>query len=456
MEGTANMIKRECSKGHIWLSSTSDVKRNIGCPYCGGRRVCDDNSLAKNFKELSEEWNYEKNKLSPNEYVCFSGKRVWWKCKNGHEWECQIINRTKGHSGCPYCSGRIPTEDNNLAVLFPSLLEEWDYNKNISISPHQITSCTDKIVWWKCKKGHSWKTSVSHRTSDRHKCPYCMNKKASSDNCLSFLFPHLVCEFDDSNIFSPDSVVAFSNKSATWKCKNGHKWRAKIVNRTKGKSGCPYCCNLKASVDNCLLTKNPQLSKEWHPTKNVDLSPSDVLPNSKNKVWWLCPNGHEYQAKIYHRNTTSGCPFCSQGIVLKDGEFCYSVAEAYWYLKLKKEGKIFQHNRKYGVGMNNSTFDFYLPDSNTYIEVTSFHRGKVGSKYNLFYIRYLRKIVKKKQFVESVLGANFRFIQIKLTLQETKNIRDNASQFCVSRRIKTRRIFRECIKQNKNRYTELT
>ena len=41
--------------------------------------------------------------------IASSNKRVWWKCKGGHEWSGLIVNRTrkdKADSGCPYCSGR--------------------------------------------------------------------------------------------------------------------------------------------------------------------------------------------------------------------------------------------------------------------------------------------------------------------------------------------------------------
>ena len=32
---------------------------------------------------------------------------------------------------------------------------------------------------------------------------------------------------------------------------------------------------------------NPTLSKEWHPTKNANITPNDVTPKSHKKVWWL-------------------------------------------------------------------------------------------------------------------------------------------------------------------------
>jgi len=37
----------------------------------------------------------------------------------------------------------------------------------------------------------------------------------------------------------------------------------------------------------------PELVKEWHPTKNGQLTSYDVTPNSGKKVWWICNQGHE-------------------------------------------------------------------------------------------------------------------------------------------------------------------
>ena len=37
--------------------------------------------------QLFAEWNWKKNaEVSPYEIMTGSGKAVWWKCKNGHEW----------------------------------------------------------------------------------------------------------------------------------------------------------------------------------------------------------------------------------------------------------------------------------------------------------------------------------------------------------------------------------
>ena len=95
------------------------------------------------------------------------------------------------------------------------------------------------------------------------------------------------------------------------------QWQANIDSRTRG-NGCPYCSG-KYTVkgENDLQTLNPVLAKEWNYEKNDGLSPEDVTPNSGKKVWWKCSKGHEWQAKIYHRNNGSGCPYCSGRYAIK-------------------------------------------------------------------------------------------------------------------------------------------
>ena len=55
---------------------------------------------------LIAEWNWEKNSelgLNPRSLTLGSGKKAWWKCSYGHEWQAVIGSRNKGH-GCPVCA----------------------------------------------------------------------------------------------------------------------------------------------------------------------------------------------------------------------------------------------------------------------------------------------------------------------------------------------------------------
>lgn len=67
----------------------------------------------------------------------------------------------------------------------------------------------------------------------------------------------------------------------------------------------------RLTEDYNLLKKNPDLSREWHPTKNDDLRPQDVTPGTERKVWWICERGHEWEETVANRNHGRGCPFCN-------------------------------------------------------------------------------------------------------------------------------------------------
>jgi len=61
-----------------------------------------------------------------------------------------------------------------------------------------------------------------------------------------------------------------------------------------------------------LLSSYPHLVKEWHPTKNGELTPNDITHGVEKKVWWLCPKGHSHKSRIKDRtNKKSGCPYCA-------------------------------------------------------------------------------------------------------------------------------------------------
>ena len=70
---------------------------------------------------------------------------------------------------------------------------------------------------------------------------------------------------------------------------------------------------MKATSEYNLAKLHPNLAKEWHPTKNEDLEPTDVTPGSDQKVWWRCLKNpkHEWQALVYSRARGSGCPYCA-------------------------------------------------------------------------------------------------------------------------------------------------
>lgn len=140
----------------------------------------------------------------------------------------------------------------SLEYLHPELLDEWDYNKN-SIEPSKVQCYRKEKYWWKCKTcGNEWRSDIGHRIGGRN-CPVCA---------------------------------------------------IKIQGRKRSE--------VAAKKDN-FAENNPELLKQWHPTKNKDLNPYKLASLSQKKAWWICPDcGYEWEAIIATRTTGKGCPECGK------------------------------------------------------------------------------------------------------------------------------------------------
>ena len=57
------------------------------------------------------------------------------------------------------------------------MIKDWDYDKNKTECPDELSSNSEKIVWWKCEHGVEWKQSIKSRKQSflngYHRCPIC-------------------------------------------------------------------------------------------------------------------------------------------------------------------------------------------------------------------------------------------------------------------------------------------
>lgn len=269
-----------------------------------GKKSIADNPL------LVKEYDFEKNEKEPAKIAAYSHAKFWWRCSKGHSWEAKPTNRSRGDK-CPFCAGKfVWPGETDLQTLRPDLAKEWDYDKN-SIDPSIIAVKSNRMVWWKCIHGHSWKAPVYSRSSG-YGCPFCAGKRAiSGQTDLATTNPHLLCEWDyEKNADGPESFTQYSHKMIWWKCLKGHSWQAPCYNRVKG-NGCPYCAGKKAIFgETDLPTVCPELMKEWDYEKN-EIDPTTLTKYSNKNAWWLCSEGHSWQASCNYRNQGNGCPFCT-------------------------------------------------------------------------------------------------------------------------------------------------
>jgi DNA-directed RNA polymerase subunit RPC12/RpoP len=379
-----------CNEGHAFDARIADMNnRKVGCPYCSGKRVSPENCLAVKRPDLVGEWHPSKNgKVTPVEVSYGSGKKVWWLCKKdiNHEWQSKISDRVRGNN-CPYCSGKKVSSNNSLATVNPEIAKEWHPTKNKNLTPNDVTSCSGISVWWKCEKGHEWKSKVSNRKWWRN-CPECTKELHTSfpEQAIFFyckkLFPdaqsgHKINGYE-VDVFIPSLFLAIEydgvryHKSETSEerdLKKNHELLTNgirlirvreiglpvmgltVVRKDKvslsSLKGCIlelfgliqdnyvlseeqlsllsemkrkdikedvtniYSYITSSKGKNSLLLKNPELAKQWNYERNGNLRPEHVSFSSHKTVWWKCEKcGHEWQDLVMRRKNGNKCPIC--------------------------------------------------------------------------------------------------------------------------------------------------
>ena len=330
---------------------------------------------------LMAEWNWEKNRelnLLPEKLTFGSGKKVWWKCSKGHEWQATIDSRGKAHK-CPYCLGKYAIKGKtDLQTVNPNLAKEWNYEKNDGLTPMDVLPNSHKKVWWICKKGHEWQAILANRSKGRG-CPFCSSWQRTSfpEYALLYYLKKYDLEIIHSykakgyelDIYIPSKKIAIEYDGGYWhknkekkdleknrKCKRDgiqlyrireelsplndtsidyivqnnqvdlEKILKKILSKIFGKN---IEIDLKKdaiSIENLRVHTekeksfafyNQEITKEWNYEKNGKLKPENFLPNSSKKIWWKCQKGHEWQARVQDRSKGIGCPYCSGRYAIK-------------------------------------------------------------------------------------------------------------------------------------------
>jgi len=453
-----------CQAGHEWKASIDNRANGRGCAQCSGHITSTGRvrgTLQEQAPEIAAEWHPTKNgALQPSGVFSHSGRMVWWRCVHGHAWEAQIKSRVTQRTKCGQCSGRAATPERNLRTQAPASADLWHPTRNEGLTPDDVTSGSDRVVWWRCANGHEWQGKVSDRVR-APRCPECqlvhrsmmevriefevsaffkvsadhkvevaggrvervdivlpdervvveydgaryhqgrsredhekserlrsagwtvirireaplrplaatdvvgnardplvnavatlsrilevtkhrppglskwlrnpaLQRQPEADSYISErlnhadgstladLYPDLAAEWDsENNELRPNQVTPGVAYRAAWVCRTcGYQWRVPVYHRAGNERGCPVCARSwrgvrKPKPGRSLLDVNPALAAEWHPSRNLGVSPSGVGPGSPMMAWWVCAQGHEFDGRVQMRSRGTGCPFCS-------------------------------------------------------------------------------------------------------------------------------------------------
>ena len=384
LSGSRKKVWWQCDKGHEWqATANSRTGNHSNCPVCyrsnlseiiRKARLNENDTLEKRFPEIAKQWNYEKNDgLKPSDFSPFSGKRVWWKCEKGHEWEVSISSRTSQNSQCPVCRKQSHSSFAEQAVFFyinkafpdavngdrhlgieldifiPSINTAIEYDGNVWHKVKQENELYKNAI---CKQNHVRLIRIREPDLNDYDDCVCLHRETcfgekSLQNVIIDLFAFLKVEINVDIRLDRHEII--------------EQYASYYDKRSLG-------------------VRFPEIASEWHPTKNGTLTPFDVFAGSNEKVWWLGKCGHEWQASILMRTKDkTSCPYCAKANarVLKgyndlatlyptiSAEWCYEKNEdltpdkvtsgsnlkVWWYRK--ECGHIFQQvikSRVRGIG----------------------------------------------------------------------------------------------------------
>lgn len=280
--GSTARLEWECSKGHRFFATPRDrALKNTECPYCVNRLIkAGVNDLSVSHPDIYEQL-VNKEPLAPK-----SNKVVAWKCDENHAWETTASARTAGHK-CPYCQGRLPIiGQTDLATVSPSLYDEM-------VEKQDITSKSNKVIEWKCSKGHTWKATPAHRMSGTG-CPSCSGRVAiPGKTSIDAVKPGISDMLVDKTLAT--KLTYASNKSVEWKCECGDTWKAPVYYLTlNGGTRCPKCSRRRSAAEESLASYVESLGftierndRTVIPPKELDIYiPEKNIAIEYNGLYW--------------------------------------------------------------------------------------------------------------------------------------------------------------------------
>lgn len=319
MKGSHKKVWWKCNNGHEWEAIIKNRAKGVGCPYCAGKKVVvGENDLATNSPELAKEWHPQKNgDLTPQQVSFGSGKKAWWICKNGHEFEKRIDAR-QHNPNCPICSARRRTSFPEQAILF-YIRKAFHDAINSYRDIFKKKGGMELDIYIPSKKigiefdGKAFHQDVKKKVSDLTKYRICKENGIFLIRISDIFIDNFIkrCDYkieipeasDEWLNYAIEQLLAFLNvKYISSKTINIKRDRADIL-------------SYLMSTDKSLMTDYPDIAAEWNFEKNGRLKPEMFHPGSNERVWWKCKVcGHEWQTAIAERtrHDKTGCPKCAR------------------------------------------------------------------------------------------------------------------------------------------------
>lgn len=160
--------------------------------------------------------------------------------------------------------------------------------------------------------------NVIKKRHEKTSCPYCSGERFSSYYNLAIVDTEARKWWDaERNSDTMETVLPNSHKKFYLRCpKCGYQLPNMVrIGDRKGTLRCPICGdgkNTQVTEKNCLQVTDPKIANELDDARNDGITGRKILPSYNGKLWFICPNGHHYKARVSNRTYLGrGCPICN-------------------------------------------------------------------------------------------------------------------------------------------------
>ncbi len=263
-----------------------------------------------NNTDLLSEWNFEKNAplgYDPHKITTGSSKKVWWRCKKGHEWQTSVSHRSNGRR-CPKCFGETKTSFPEQAIFFYLRQATTTYNRYIVAPKTEID-----VFLPEYKIGIEYDGAYFHKGEKSEQREKRKQEKLDQLGITLIRLRELEGQTSKYTVFltpgANDIELTSALKELMDLISNISQISLDMDINIKRDRNRIYEQYIQGEKEKSLAIVNPELAKEWHPTKNGILSPEHFRIHSNHKIWWQCEKGHEWEAVINSRKNGVGCPY---------------------------------------------------------------------------------------------------------------------------------------------------
>ncbi|NME81859.1 zinc-ribbon domain-containing protein [Clostridium sp. SM-530-WT-3G] len=318
-KGSHKIVYWKCHKcGYEWQSMA--YERTIGHKECIGCK-----SLANTFPIIAQDWDYELNgNLTPMDVTPYSNKKVYWRCsKNPTHKERKSVN-DRCNYGCSLCSRGRNTSISEVMIYLAFKEVFGDVHNRFKIQNDKKLECDilipqialaieyDGYRYHKNKKEQDEEKNrrLAHQKINNKEITFIRIREEGLPKLKSYGSFHITIkrhltklnEFY-KNLINLIELIYHGN--------NEMKSRTELLRKVEIDNMRYKALIYLSNIDekSSLQSVNPELAKEWHPTKNDGLLPIHVKPFSNEVVWWCCNKcGYEWRESVSKRNAGSGCP----------------------------------------------------------------------------------------------------------------------------------------------------